>query len=83
MKNIINNFREYQIELNQAELTIKTYCEYIENFVNEYDITVENLEKISNSDFVKQWLKSARWRPAVWPYCRFPAWMSQQMLACY
>ena len=58
MKNIINNFREYQIELNQAELTIKTYCEYIENFVNEYDVTVENLEKISNSDFVKQWLKN-------------------------
>ena len=29
MKNIINNFREYQIELNQAELTIKTYFESI------------------------------------------------------
>ena len=43
MKNIIKGFREYQVKLNNAELTIKTYCEFIENFVNEYEITVENL----------------------------------------
>ena len=56
MKDIINGFREYQIKLNKSEKTIKTYVEYIENFIKEYDITVENIEMLSSSDFAKQFI---------------------------
>lgn len=56
MKDIINGFREHQIKLNKSEKTIKTYVEYIENFIKEYDITVENIEMLSNSDFAKQFI---------------------------
>ena len=56
MKDIINGFREYQIKLNRSEKTIKTYVEYIENFIKEYDITVENIEMLSSSDFAKQFI---------------------------
>lgn len=57
MKDIINGFREYQIKLNKSEQTIKTYVEYIEKFIKEYDITVENIEILSSSDFAKQFLE--------------------------
>lgn len=56
MKDIINGFREHQIKLNKSEKTIKTYVEYIENFIKEYDITVENIEMLSSSDFAKQFI---------------------------
>lgn len=57
MKDIINGFREHQIKLNKSEKTIKTYVEYIEKFIKEYDITVENIEMLSSSDFAKQFLE--------------------------
>ena len=57
MKDIINWFREHQIKLNKSEKTIKTYVEYIEKFIKEYDITVENIEMLSSSDFAKQFLE--------------------------
>ena len=58
MKDIINGFREHQIKLNKSEKTIKTYVEYIEKFIKEYDITVENIEMLSSSDFAKQFLEN-------------------------
>ena len=57
MKDIINGFREHQIKLNKSEKTIKTYVENIEKFIKEYDITVENIEMLSSSDFAKQFLE--------------------------
>ena len=57
MKDIINGFREHQIKLNKSEKPIKTYVEYIEKFIKEYDITVENIEMLSSSDFAKQFLE--------------------------
>lgn len=57
MKDIINGFMEHQIKLNKSEKTIKTYVEYIEKFIKEYDITVENIEMLSSSDFAKQFLE--------------------------
>ena len=57
MKGIINGFMEHQIKLNKSEKTIKTYVEYIEKFIKEYDITVENIEMLSSSDFAKQFLE--------------------------
>ena len=57
MKDIINGYREHQIKLNKSEKTIKTYVEYIEKFIKEYDITVENIEMLSSSDFAKQFLE--------------------------
>ena len=58
MKDIINGFMEHQIKLNKSEKTIKTYVEYIENFIKEYDITVKNIEILSSSDFAKQFLEN-------------------------
>lgn len=56
MKNIINGFKEYNEKLNKSEKTIKTYVEYIEKFVKEYDVTVENIEMLSDSNFAKHFL---------------------------
>ena len=56
MKDIINNFREWNMKMNKAEKTIKMYNDYITNFVDEYQITVENIEILSNQDFAKRFI---------------------------
>ena len=56
MKDIINNFREWNIKMNKAEKTIKMYNDYITNFVDEYNITVDNIEMLSDKDFAKQFI---------------------------
>lgn len=57
MMNIIQGFKKYQIKLNKSGKTVKTYVEYIEKFVKEYDITIENIEKLSDANFAKQFLE--------------------------
>lgn len=56
MKDIINGFREWNIKMNKAEKTIKMYNDYIVNFVDEYQITVENINQLSNKEFAKQFI---------------------------
>lgn len=56
MKDIINGFREWNIKMNKAEKTIKMYNDYIVNFVDEYQITIENIEILSNKDFAKRFI---------------------------
>lgn len=56
MKDIINGFREYNVKLNKSELTIKTYIENIEKFISDYNFTTENLDRLSSSEFIQEWL---------------------------
>lgn len=56
MKDIINNFREWNIKMNKAESTVKMYNDYITNFINEYQITVENINQLSDKEFAKRFI---------------------------
>ena len=56
MKDIINGFYEYNVKLNKSELTIKTYIENIEKFISDYNFTTENLDRLSSSEFIQEWL---------------------------
>ena len=56
MKDIINGFREWNIKMNKAEKTIEMYDSYIVNFVDEYQITVDNVNQLSNKEFAKQFI---------------------------
>ena len=56
MKDIINGFREWNVKLNKAEKTIKMYNDYITNFIDEYQITVENINQLSNKEFTKRFI---------------------------
>ena len=54
MKDIINNFREWNKKLNKAKKTIKMYNDYIVNFVDEYQITVENINRVLGTNISKE-----------------------------
>ena len=56
MKDIINGFREWNKKMNKAEKTIKMYNDYITNFVDEYQITVENVNQLSDKEFAKRFI---------------------------
>ena len=56
MKDIINGFYEYNVKLNKSESTIKTYIENIEKFISDYNFTTENLDRLSSSEFIQEWL---------------------------
>lgn len=56
MINIIQGFKEWNIKMNKSNKTIKMYDEYIKNFVNEYNITVENIKQLSDKDFAKKFI---------------------------
>lgn len=56
MKDIINNFREWNMKMNKAEKTIKMYNDYITNFVDEYQITIENINQLSDKEFAKRFI---------------------------
>lgn len=56
MMNIIQGFKEWNIKMNKAEKTIKMYDEYIKNFVNEYNITIENIKQLSDKEFAKKFI---------------------------
>ena len=56
MKDIINGFMEWNKKLNKAEKTIKMYNDYIVNFVDEYQITVENINQLEDKEFAKRFI---------------------------
>ena len=56
MKDIINNFREWNRKMNKAEKTIKMNKDYIINFVDEYQITVENINQLEDKEFAKRFI---------------------------
>ncbi len=56
MKDIINNFREWNKKMNKAEKTIKMYNDYITNFVDEYQITVDNINQLEDKEFAKKFI---------------------------
>ena len=56
MKDIINNFMEWNMKMNKAEKTIKMYNDYIVNFVDEYQITIENINQLEDKEFAKRFI---------------------------
>ena len=56
MKDIINGFREWNEKMNKAENTIEMYNSYITNFVDEYQITVKNVNQLSDKEFAKKFI---------------------------
>ena len=56
MKELLNQFKEWNIKMNKAEKTIKMYDEYVRNFINEYGITIENINQLSDKDFAKKFI---------------------------
>ena len=56
MKDIINGFMEWNKKMNKAEKTIKMYNDYIVNFVDEYQITIENINQLENKEFAKRFI---------------------------
>ena len=56
MKDIINGFREWNMKMNKAEKTIKMYNDYIVNFVDEYQITIENINQLEDKEFAKRFI---------------------------
>lgn len=56
MKDIINGFREWNTKMGKAEKTIKMYNDYIVNFVDEYQITVENINQLEDKEFAKRFI---------------------------
>ena len=56
MKDIINNFMEWNMKMNKAEKTIKMYNDYKVNFVDEYQITIENINQLEDKEFAKRFI---------------------------
>ena len=55
-KDIRKGIMEWNKKLNKDEKTIKMYNEYIVNVVDEYQITVDNIESLSNKEFAKRFI---------------------------
>ena len=59
MKKIIESFLDYQTKLNKSELTIKSYVQEIELFIDEFDVkSADELRNLSDLDFLmNEWLE--------------------------
>lgn len=62
MKQLINDFRDYQVNLGKSERTIVSYVEEVELFTKEFIGEADKLELIEQVEFAKQWLEQMNTR---------------------
>jgi integrase/recombinase XerD len=58
MKNLINDFKNYNIQLNKSENTIENYLIELNTFLKDFNInTIEDLKQLQEKEFIKYWLQ--------------------------
>lgn len=58
MNSLLNEFKQYNINLNKAEKTINNYLLEVNTFLKEFNInTIDQLKQLEKKEFIKNWLE--------------------------